>query len=72
MTNTNGKAELVLKNANLMTMDTSNPRAQAVAMTLGKFSGVGSNEDVEGLVGPDTKVIDVGGNTVLPLSLIHI
>ena len=66
MANTNGKAELVLKNANLMTMDTSNPRAQAVAMTLGKFSGVGSNEDVEGLVGPDTKVIDVGGNTVLP------
>ena len=66
MTNYVGKAEVVIKNANLMTMDPGNPRAQAVAMTHGRFVGVGSNEDVEGLVGPDTEMIDVGGKTVLP------
>ncbi|MBO20669.1 MAG: amidohydrolase [Chloroflexi bacterium] len=63
---TNGKAETVIKNANLMTMDPSNTRSQSVAMAHGRFIGVGSNEDVEGLVGPDTKVVDVGGKTVLP------
>ena len=56
MTNYIGKAEVVIKNANLMTMDPGNPRAQAVAMTHGRFVGVGSNEDVEGLVGPDTEM----------------
>ena len=66
MTTSNGKAETVIKNANIMTMDTSLPRAQAVAMTHGRFAGVGSNEDVEGLIGPDTKVLDMGGQTVLP------
>ena len=66
MTNYIGKAEVVIKNANLMTMDPGNPRGQAVAMTHGRFVGVGSNEDVEGLVGPDTEMIDVGGKTVLP------
>ena len=66
MTNANGKAETVIKNANIMTMDSERPTAQALAMTHGRFLGVGSNEEVEGLVGPGTKVLDLGGKTVLP------
>ncbi|MCH8893465.1 MAG: amidohydrolase [Chloroflexi bacterium] len=66
MTNASGKAETVIKNANIMTMDPAHPRAQALAMTHGRFAGVGSNEDVEGLVGPGTRVLDLGGKTVLP------
>ena len=66
MSTSSGKAETVIKNANIMTMDTNCPRAQAVAMTHGRFAGVGSNEDMEGLIGPETKIIDVGGKTVLP------
>jgi len=66
MTSTNGKAETVIKNANIMTMDTGRPRAEAVAMTHGRFAGVGSNEDMEGLIGPGTNVVDMGGKTVLP------
>ena len=66
MSTSSGKAETVIKNANIMTMDTNRPRAQAVAMTHGRFAGVGSNEDMEGLIGPETKIIDVGGKTVLP------
>ena len=66
MSTSSGKAETIIKNANIMTMDTNRPRAQAVAMTHGRFAGVGSNEDMEGLIGPETKIIDVGGKTVLP------
>ena len=66
MSTSSGKAETVIKNANIMTMDTNRPRAQAVAMTHGRFAGVGSNEDMEGLIGPETNLIDVGGKTVLP------
>jgi len=66
MSTSSGKAETVIKNANIMTMDTNRPRAQAVAMTHGRFAGVGSNEDMEGLIGPETKIIDMGGKTVLP------
>ena len=66
MTSSIGKADTVIKNANVITIDTSRPRAQALAMTHGRFAGVGSNEDMEGLIGPGTKVLDLGGKTVLP------
>ena len=69
MTTANGKAETVIKNANIITMeagDAARPMAQALAMAHGRFIGVGSNEDIEGLVGPGTKVLDLGGKTVLP------
>ena len=52
MTTINGKAEAIVKNANIMTMNTSKPRAQSLAIAHGRFIGVGSNEDVEGLIGP--------------------
>ena len=66
MTSSIGKADTVIKNANVITIDTSRPKAQALAMTHGRFAGVGSNEDMEGLIGPGTKVLDLGGKTVLP------
>ncbi len=56
MTSINGKADTVIKNANIITIDTGRPRAQALAMSHGRLAGVGSNEDIEGLIGPDTKV----------------
>ncbi|MEC9446377.1 MAG: amidohydrolase family protein, partial [Chloroflexota bacterium] len=66
MANTNGRAETVVKNANIMTVDTSQPRAESLAIAHGRFIGVGSNDDIEGLIGPSTKIVDVGGKTVLP------
>ena len=59
-------AESVYKNANVVTVDPQNPRAQAVAIRDGKFVGVGSNDDIEGLVGPTTRVVDASGLTVIP------
>src|SRR5262249_31761025 len=40
--------------------------AQAVAVRQGRIQAVGDNETVLKLKGPDTKVIDAGGKTLLP------
>ena len=60
------KADTVIKNANIITMDANRPRVQALAMSNGRFIGLGSNEDVEGLIGPNVKVMDLRDKTVLP------
>jgi predicted amidohydrolase YtcJ len=62
----NYRAGTVIQNANIITMDQGRPRAQAVAIGHGRFLAVGENNDVAGLIGPDTKVIDLGHSTVLP------
>ena len=36
-------------------------RAQAIAVSAGKITAVGSNEDIQKLKGPKTQVIDLGG-----------
>ena len=60
------KAEIVIKNANVITIDPRMPRAGAIAISGGRIAGVGSNQDMEGLTGPGTRILDVGGRTVLP------
>jgi predicted amidohydrolase YtcJ len=42
------------------------PPAQAIAVSGGKISAIGSNEDVQKLKGPKTQVIDLGGHFVMP------
>ena len=58
--------ELILFNANIITIDDARPRAQAVAIADGKFLAVGSNDKVRALATAKTKKIDVGGRTVVP------
>ena len=41
-------------------------RAQAIAVSGGKISAIGSNEDIQKLKGPKTQVIDLGGHFVMP------
>jgi len=60
------KADLVVTNARILTMDEGNPRAEAMAVKDGRIVAVGSASDIEGLAGPETKRIDAQGNTVLP------
>ena len=59
-------ADTVIRRANVITIDPSLPRASAVAMRDGRFIGVGSDSDVETLIGPNTKILDLAGKTVLP------
>jgi predicted amidohydrolase YtcJ len=58
--------QLILHNANIYTVDSAQPRAQAVAITGGKFVAVGSRNEILPLAGAQTKLIDLGGKTVVP------
>jgi predicted amidohydrolase YtcJ len=60
------KAELIVLDGNVLTMDPDLPKAEAVAVAEGKIIAVGSNADIEQLKGPDTRVIPARGATVLP------
>ena len=59
-------ADLVVKNARILTMDATRPTASAVAVTAGRISAVGSDAEVMALAGPQTRVVDAGGRSVLP------
>jgi predicted amidohydrolase YtcJ len=59
-------ADLILYNGNIWTVDPKHPRAQAVAISNGRFLAVGSNDEVLALATPLTRKIDLGWKTVLP------
>ncbi|NUB46544.1 amidohydrolase [Fertoebacter nigrum] len=59
------QAELIITNARVLTMDAAHPRAEAVACAGGRIIAVGGR-DLEALAGPQTRVIDAGGRTLLP------
>lgn len=59
-------ADLVLKNGMVYTMDADRPKAQAVAVIGNRIAVVGVDADVEPFVGPDTRVIDLEGQTLVP------
>jgi predicted amidohydrolase YtcJ len=58
--------DLIVVNAKVYTMDTRMPRAEAFAVTTGRFSAVGSAADVKGLAGKNTQTFDAKGMTVVP------
>jgi predicted amidohydrolase YtcJ len=60
------KADLILHNARVFTVDRATPWAEAVACAQGRILAVGSNDDVTSLTGSATRVIDVGKRLVLP------
>jgi predicted amidohydrolase YtcJ len=60
------KADLVLLDGNIVTLKVKGNRAQALAITGDKIIAVGENADIRKLIGPNTKVIDLKGKTVLP------
>lgn len=58
--------EIVLYNGNIWTVDERQPRAQAVAISGGRFLAVGSNAEVLPLAAGGTRKIDLAFKTVLP------
>ncbi len=58
--------DLVLTNANVITMDSDNRRASAVAVKWGKIFRVGSKAEITPLADSGTRRIDLSGKTVLP------
>jgi predicted amidohydrolase YtcJ len=60
------QADVVYTHGRIYTVSEKRPWAEAVAIRGGKFIKVGSNADIEDVVGPDTKVVDLGGKFVMP------
>ncbi len=59
-------ADLVLSNANVITVDAEDSVAEAIAVKGDKIAKVGTTEKVKDFVGKRTKVMDLNGKTVLP------
>lgn len=60
------KPDLVIINADVLTVDPSHPRAEAVAVAGERILAVGESEDIKRLAGPNTQVIEGQGLTLLP------
>ena len=58
--------ELIVINADIRTSDPAKMRANAFAIEAGKFTAVGTNEEILKLVEPNTRVLDAEGKSVLP------
>jgi len=65
-TNKSQKADLVLKNGFIYTVDSLNSEAESVAIKDGKIIYVGDNKEVSSFISGNTKVIDLKGKMVLP------
>lgn len=59
-------ADMVLRHGMIVTMDSTHASAEALAITAGRITAVGSDADVQRYVGPNTKVIDLGGHLAIP------
>ena len=58
--------ETILHNANIYTVDTRQPRAQALAISGGRLMAVGSNQEILAFAAAATRKLDLGGKTVVP------
>ncbi|SLN19842.1 N-substituted formamide deformylase precursor [Falsiruegeria litorea R37] len=59
-------ADMVFTNASVLTMNDAQPTAEAVAVTGNKITFVGSAADVQAVIGDNTEVFDLDGDTLLP------
>src|SRR5579862_693401 len=62
----NPYADVVFTNGRIVTVDSNFSIAQALAIKDGKLIAVGPNAEALALRGPNTKVLDLGGKTVIP------
>ena len=60
-------AEVVLLNGKILTVDPHDSVVEAVAIGFdGRFMAIGSNAEIRGWMGANTKIIDLHGRTVTP------
>lgn len=60
------KADFLIDNAKVITLDPKRPRAKAIAIAGDTIIGIGSRKDMARFKGPATKVIDADKRTVIP------
>ena len=59
-------AETVLLNGKIVTIDSRSSIQEAIAIGDGRITAVGSTADIRKLAGASTRVVDLGGRTVIP------
>jgi len=59
-------ADMVLINGKIITVDPKDRIVEAIAIYRNKIEAVGTNEEIKQLIGPNTRIIDLGGKTVMP------
>jgi len=59
-------ADLVVFNAKVYTVDSRAPKAEAFAVTAGRFAAVGSSADIRALIGKGTQTFDGRQMTIVP------
>lgn len=59
-------AERLFRNGHILTLDPALPTAQALATRDERIVAVGTDDNLAGLAGPETEVIDLEGQTVIP------
>ena len=58
--------QIIFCNGIILTMDSKDREAEALAVSTGKIVGIGTNEEIRKLYGNGWKSIDLQGKTVLP------
>ena len=59
-------ADLVVRNANIHTISSSQPSAKSIAVLNGRIIAIGSDADTKNFVGSKTRVVDAGGKLIVP------
>ncbi len=60
------QADLVFRGGNVLTLDRASRRASAVAVRGERIVAVGSDTEVSAQVGPATRIVELGGRTLMP------
>jgi hypothetical protein len=60
------KATIAILNANVITLNSKQPKAEAIAIRNGKIIAVDSNKQIRKYMGKRTKIIDAKSKTVVP------
>jgi predicted amidohydrolase YtcJ len=60
------RATLALINGHVVTMDSTKPEAQAIAIAGDRIIAVGSNEEIQRTIGASTKVVNLAGRLATP------
>ena len=58
--------DVIYINGDIVTLDKANPEAQAVATWRDKIVAIGSTAQLQKMGGPRTKIVDLGGKTLVP------
>jgi len=58
--------DLVFINGNILTMDPENSIAEAIAVSSGRISAVGSNQYIKRFITPESQIVDLEGKSMMP------